>query len=218
MHRQHVLVKSLQIIETFNSVSVIATDKAALLTQNQLTVTHLSWDTQGVYEVEPSTLAHRERNGVPNAPDRVQIQAFQDLLLGAALCNNAEIQMGDGTPETESELHVIGDDTDTALYKLCANRCSINIVDMRRANPRLKVSPLNPLNPFMISAHQLQSDDRTVLVIMKGAPDAVIQRCSTYMTNGNEILPFNDERKELLSNRQQGLSKTIRTDMKVIIL
>ena len=51
MYRQRVLVKSLQIVETFNAVSVIATDKTGTLTQNKMTVTHLLWDTQGVYKV-----------------------------------------------------------------------------------------------------------------------------------------------------------------------
>jgi P-type E1-E2 ATPase len=53
MYRQRVLVKSLQIVETFNSVSVIATDKTGTLTQNKMTVTHLLWDIQGVYNVPP---------------------------------------------------------------------------------------------------------------------------------------------------------------------
>ena len=51
MYRQRVLVKSLQIVETFNAVSVIATDKTGTLTQNKMTVTDLLWDTHGAYSV-----------------------------------------------------------------------------------------------------------------------------------------------------------------------
>lgn len=52
MYQQRVLVKSLQIVETVNSVSVIATDKTGTLTQNKMTVTHLLWDKNGVYTVQ----------------------------------------------------------------------------------------------------------------------------------------------------------------------
>lgn len=54
MYRQRVLVKSLQIIETFNSVSVIATDKTGTLTQNKMKVTHVLWDTNETYKVSLS--------------------------------------------------------------------------------------------------------------------------------------------------------------------
>jgi magnesium-transporting ATPase (P-type) len=73
----------------------------------------------------------------------------------------------------------------------------------------------------MISANQLQSNDpsvvesdRTVLIIMKGAPDIVIQRCSAYKTNENGISPLNDKMKGYLLNRQEALGKANQIDVK----
>ena len=54
MSSQQVLVKSLQTIETFNSVSMICTDKTGTLTQNKMTCTHLLWDVNEEYQV-PTT-------------------------------------------------------------------------------------------------------------------------------------------------------------------
>jgi sodium/potassium-transporting ATPase subunit alpha len=66
----------------------------------------------------------------------------------------------------------------------------------------------------MISANQLESirssipgKDRTVLVLLKGAPDIVIQRCSTYKKNNDEIVPLDNEMKKALFNRQEDLGK-----------
>ena len=271
MYRQRVLVKSLQIVETFNSVSVIATDKTGTLTQNKMTITHLLWDTHGVYKVpvpqaipaKPETLlqtlrrlssgvvetARRfsvgavtvvrkmssgninqpqrmqsfeddEKNAISDPAEEVRIQAFRDLLLGAALCNNAEKQMvqdaqiGQDASQMKSELRVVGDAADTALYNLCVDRCYVDIERVRKVNPRLKVLPFNSSNKFMISANQLESldlsipeYDRTVLVMLKGAPDIVIQRCSTYKTDQGEILPLTPELKKKLFDRQEDQGK-----------
>ncbi len=272
MYRQRVLVKSLQIVETFNSVSVIATDKTGTLTQNKMTITHLLWDTHGVYKVplpqampaQPETILQtirrlssgvvetarrlsigattmvrklssgninqpqrmtsfeddNYRNNIPNEASEVRIQAFRDLLLGAALCNNAEKQMvqdaqiGQDVTEMKSELRVVGDAADTALYNLCVDRCFVDIEKVRNVNSRLKVLPFNSSNKFMISANQLESvdpsipeKDRTVLVLLKGAPDIVIQRCSTYKTNDDEIVTLDAEMKKKLFNRQEELGK-----------
>ncbi len=272
MYRQRVLVKSLQIVETFNSVSVIATDKTGTLTQNKMSITHLLWDTHGVYKVplpkaetaKPETLLQTIRrlssgvvdtarrlsvgaatvvrklssgninqprrmpnfnddnivNNIPDEASEVRIEAFRDLLLGAALCNNAEKQMvqdaqiGQDVSQMKSELRVVGDAADTALYNLCVDRCFVDIEKVRQVNPRLKVLPFNSSNKFMISANQLETmdssipeRDRTVLVMLKGAPDIIIQRCSTYKKNNDDVAPLGAEIKKRLFNRQEELGK-----------
>ena len=61
MFKQHVLVKSLATLETFNSVSVIATDKTGTLTMNLMTVTRLLWGSSQEYvvpTVERALLSH----------------------------------------------------------------------------------------------------------------------------------------------------------------
>jgi sodium/potassium-transporting ATPase subunit alpha len=272
MYRQHVLVKSLQIVETFNCVSVIATDKTGTLTQNKMTVTHLLWDINGVYKApmprrkseENNTffeairslssdvieltrrlsenavkLARRLSSGtrdqsehlplvnnntekfdVPHEASEIRIQAFRDLLLGAALCNNAEkqivkdVELGQDEAKMKSKIKLVGDAADTALYNLCVDQCSVHIEKVRNVNPRLKVLPFNSSNKFMISANQLETldlsipkRDRTVLVTLKGAPDIVIQRCSTYKMSNNDVAPLDDKVKKTLATRQEELGK-----------
>jgi len=244
MYNQRVLVRSLQIVETFNAVSVIATDKTGTLTQNKMTITHLLWDTHGTYEVplpqyEPpkeetilqtirrlssgaletvrrlsvdaATVVRKlstgninelqqmpsvnvnNKSNLSSDASQIKIEAFRDLLLGASLCNNADkqlaqdAQIGQDLSKMKAELRVVDDAADTALYNLCVDRCSVDIDKVRDVNPRLKVLPFNSTNKFMISANQLETSDpslpernRTVLLTLKGAPDIVIQRCSTY--------------------------------------
>jgi sodium/potassium-transporting ATPase subunit alpha len=157
---------------------------------------------------------------MPSEASEVKIQAFRDLLLGASLCNNAEkqlvhdAQIGQDFTKLKSELRVVGDAADTALYNLCADQCFVDIEKVRDVNPRLKALPFNSSNKFMISANQLETLDssipeknRIVLLSLKGAPDIIIQRCSTYKKDNDEIVPLDNEIKKALFNRQEDLGK-----------
>jgi sodium/potassium-transporting ATPase subunit alpha len=66
----------------------------------------------------------------------------------------------------------------------------------------------------MISANQLETldstiseENRTVLLTLKGAPDIVIQRCSTYKKDNDEIVLMDNEIKKTLFNRQEDLGQ-----------
>ncbi|CAF1250241.1 unnamed protein product [Didymodactylos carnosus] len=269
MYNQRVLVKSLQIVETFNAVSVIATDKTGTLTQNKMTVSEILWDTQNVYKVPvpeyipaqdetiidtvrrlsvgayntarrlsmgAASVVKRLSSGnltqvtqhetnpdiaLPSLASEVNVQAFRDLLLGAALCNNAEKQfvqeaeLGGDIGNMKSELKLVGDAADTALYNLCVDRCFIDVDKVRKVNPRLKALPFNSANKFMITGNLLESlelppsedDGRDVLITLKGAPDMVLNRCSTYKTNDNIVLNLSQDIKQRLVERQEELGK-----------
>jgi magnesium-transporting ATPase (P-type) len=273
MYQQRVLGKSLQVVETFNSVSVIATDKTGTLTENKMTVTNILWDTDGEYKVieyekeelipkatmqqtiprlsigalniphrgmvrvapvaerlssgtanqsqfKPSFSLSNSRNNKLDVASEVKTEAFHDLLLGAALCNDAEkqlvqdAQLGQDISKINSELRVVGDAVDVALYNLCVYQCQMEIDEVRCLNPRLKILPFNSSNKFMISANRLEQHDLsslhsecTILITLKGAPDIVIKRCSSYKTNDDQILPLSTQVKEKLFDRQETLGK-----------
>ncbi|CAF1102441.1 unnamed protein product [Adineta steineri] len=66
MYKQKVLVKSLATVETFNFVSIIATDKTGTLTMNQMTITAILWGNQGeymvsIYNIDDNTVVNDKR-------------------------------------------------------------------------------------------------------------------------------------------------------------
>lgn len=192
MYQQHILGKSLQIVEMFNFISVVAADKTDTLTENKMTVTDILWDTDAEYKVIGSeeeelikkatiqqttgdlpikapNITHRGVVRVAPVVERLssgitnqsKLEVFRDLLLGAALCNDAEkqlvqdTQLGQDTSKVDSELRFVGDAVDVALYNLCVYRFHMEIDEVRCLNPRLKILPFNSSNKFMISANRL---------------------------------------------------------------
>ncbi|CAF1597587.1 unnamed protein product, partial [Adineta ricciae] len=247
MTQQRILGKSLQIVESFNSVSVITTDKTGTLTRNKLVVSEIFWDTGCEYKIigneegkpvtnvaKPHTLrrlsvgslsehphptakvspaVQRSPVVVESVEDPARVEVFDDLLLGAALCNNAKIRIVKDAPHKHSitkinaELHVVGDSVDIALYNLCVYQYQMQIDEIRCLNPRHRTLPFNSANKFMITANRLESHKNIVLLTMKGAPEIILHRCASYKTNDGRLLPLTSEIKDKFLHRQEMLSR-----------
>ncbi|CAF1039319.1 unnamed protein product [Adineta ricciae] len=225
MYKQKVMVKALATVETFNSVSVIATDKTGTLTMNQMTITALLWGKQGEYlvpihsnkvENQPSS-NDRKRSSLDSA---ATCGAMKDLIFGSCLCNNAAKQSainGGHVEEAAADdaIQLVGDAADVALYRLCTDKCSVDIERMKQVNPRINSVPFNSKNKFMITANLLEktsadtNTDDTVLITLKGAPDFVLSRCSTYKQDDtDEALPITEEFRNTIQERQEELGKS----------
>ncbi|CAF1379338.1 unnamed protein product [Adineta ricciae] len=87
---------------------------------------------------------------------------------------------------------------DIALYNRCVYECQMKIDEIRCLNPRFKILPFNSAKEFMITANRFESHRNTILILilMKGASEIVIQRCSTYKTNDGQIVPLTIDIKE----------------------
>ncbi|CAF3193766.1 unnamed protein product [Rotaria socialis] len=236
MYKQKILVKSLATVETFNTVSIIATDKTGTLTMNQMTITAILWGRMGEYLVpihvnEDKTVETEERatnSSRPSFTVKSESNTMNDLVLGACLCNNATKQSSssdneDGsenpameTNHEESSEHttkLVGDAADVALYRLCQDTLAINIEHVRVVNPRINAVPFNSKNKFMLTANLLEKTEmntnENVLITLKGAPDFILSRCSTYRDDqSNSEMPITTEFKESIQRRQEKLGRS----------
>ncbi|CAF3428739.1 unnamed protein product [Rotaria socialis] len=236
MYKQKILVKSLATVETFNTVSIIATDKTGTLTMNQMTITAILWGRMGEYLVpihvnEDKTVETEERatnSSRPSFTVKSESNTMNDLVLGACLCNNATKQSSSSDNEDGSEnpametnyeessehtTKLVGDAADVALYRLCQDTLAINIEHVRVVNPRINAVPFNSKNKFMLTANLLEKTEmntnENVLITLKGAPDFILSRCSTYRDDqSNSEMPITTEFKESIQRRQEKLGRS----------
>lgn len=187
MARERAVVKRLASVETLGSTTVICSDKTGTLTLNQMTVTQLvvagiNYRVDGLgYGDEGSIRATGPTDGDAGADsaDVATDGALTSALTAAVLCNDAHIRTGDdGRPQ------LVGDPTEGALV-VAARKAGLDPDDLRGASPRLDEVPFDSAVKFMATLHP-RGGDGTLLVV-KGAPDVVLHRCtSTRLPNGVE--------------------------------
>ena len=172
MARHNAIVKRLASVETLGSTTVICTDKTGTLTLNQMTarelVTHgRTWHVTGEGYEPTGTIGD----------DGEELPQTRDVLLPVVLCSDATI-----TADGELE----GEPTEGALL-VVGMKAGIDPDEARRRHPRENAIAFDSSRKYMATFHTLDDDEPVVLV--KGAPSVLLDRCvSWWGADGREEL------------------------------
>uniref|UniRef100_G1RSV7 Sodium/potassium-transporting ATPase subunit alpha n=1 Tax=Nomascus leucogenys TaxID=61853 RepID=G1RSV7_NOMLE len=91
-----------------------------------------------------------------------------------------------------------GDASESALLKFIEQSYS-SVAEMREKNPKVAEIPFNSTNKYQMSIHLREDSSQTHVLMMKGAPERILEFCSTFLLNGQEY-SMNDEMKEAFQN------------------
>ncbi len=202
MAKKNVIVRRLAAVETLGSVTVICTDKTGTLTQNQMTVKRLILPEKDI-EVEGE--GYQPKGRFLQAGGKVLEKIDEDLALllkGAILCNNAELQKDAG-----GNWEIIGDPTEGALLVLGA-KAGYQKREIEGEYPRIREFPFDSDRKQMSTIHRMKDGNNIILV--KGAPDQVINHCAYYQKNGEKEELDASVKADILSKNQQLAQKALR--------
>jgi Ca2+-transporting ATPase len=174
MIRRHAIIRKLPAVETLGCATVICSDKTGTLTQNKLTVTRLKTVTAEYRPAEYQT-------GLPLPND------LQRLLEIAVLCNNA-------TLENQATTDWLGDPTELALLAV-AKRWGLEQGRLARIRERLQEIPFSAERKRM-SVWVKDRQGMGASLLVKGAPDLILDRCLRMLTpNGCAFLDIDNRNR-----------------------
>lgn len=183
MAKKNCLVKNLEAVETLGSTSTICSDKTGTLTQNRMTVAHMWFDGR-IVEADTS-------DDQTNATYSRNDPTWLALARISMLCNRAEFKVDqEDVPVLKRECN--GDASESALLK-CVELSIGNVIQFRQRNKKICEIPFNSTNKYQVSVHETEDpNDPRCILVMKGAPERILDRCSAYLKDGHEY-PMDDQ-------------------------
>lgn len=159
MARRNVLVERLSAVETLGSTSLVLTDKTGTLTENRLRAAELVVDAEAVVLTEAVVLSDRGPTS----------ETARRLIETAVLASDAV-----ATPEP------VGDPIDVALVAL-GEQLGVRRAALLDETPELCELAFDPRTKLCATEHRTTDGVR---IAVKGAPEAVLARCSHALGDG----------------------------------
>jgi len=234
MATKMVLVKQLEGVETLGSTSCICSDKTGTLTQNIMTVVEIVYAGSGSaeirecgtpytnnrYDCEEDNPAFQKllRCGVlcnvcffdeGTKFEEIEDPVTKKKTSGEKIPFRSKKVQGDGSVIETINWEPRGNASEAAMIKFA--QPIRDVEEWRSKNTGVFKIPFNSANKYQVHIHQQEEHAKGAenkgprVVLMKGAPERVLKRC-TKIQVGNKIIDMTDEERENINRLQDKLS------------
>ncbi len=211
MATQRAVVKRLSSVETLGSASVICTDKTGTLTRNEMSIVSVTTPsiTADISGVGYQPIGRATHDGVPLAD--ADLTEVELVLEAGSLANDALLRR-----TSDGDWEILGDPTEAAF--LVAER-KLGRTEVRQQRyRRVGEIPFDSRRKLMTTVNTDArpgdagaGDERGFMLVTKGAPDVLLERCTHERVAGH-VLPLTDERRRQVSEQVDGLAdRSLRT-------
>lgn len=186
MARRNALINRLSAVETLGATSIIGTDKTGTLTENRMTLRRVMTAGDDTEITGSAFERHGQfhRHGKAIRP-REHPQLAEALRIGV-LCNTASLPH-DGRIED-----AVGDPMEVALL-VAGQKAGLVREDVIEESPELREEAFDSETKMMATYHR---DGDRVLVAVKGAPEAVLPLCRSYLAEDGEA-PMDEKARHM---------------------
>lgn len=207
MAARRALVRRLPSVETLGAVTVICTDKTGTLTRGEMTVREIvtsesGYSVTGVGTEPRGEFLRRDLNSGSAASPRALDADLRQLLLTGIRCNNAAVNLLDGT---ETRWEMVGDPTEGALL-VAGMKAGL---DLKRDGTRILLERPFDSERRLMSVLARESDG-SVRLHVKGAPEAILERCRFELCGGVVRALTTERRQQVLEMSRQLASRALR--------
>lgn len=186
MARRRAIIRKLPAVETLGSTTVICSDKTGTLTENQMTVQEImAGSEQFVVSGSGYTPSGKilNKDGAVDAP---RSAALTECLRAGLLCNDSALI------EEDRGWAVHGDPTEGALI-VSAIKGGLSAGVEQKQLPRIDAIPFESQHQYMATLHDKGADNPR-LVYVKGSVESVLERCTSVLDSGGQIISLDKGR------------------------
>jgi Ca2+-transporting ATPase len=202
MAKRNALIRRMPAVETLGSTTVICSDKTGTLTKGEMTVRQLYLNNQSI-----------DVTGVGYEPkghlkiNEIKVDSHQKIFslwgMASILCNDASLEKA----REGGNWHIIGDPTEGALI-VAGEKAGFRQDDIREKYPRVSELPFSSERKRMSTVHQ--SKEGKKLVFTKGAPEIILERCSSIHENGTPQRLSLDKKRQIHEINEKMAAQALR--------
>jgi len=186
MLKHDALINRLSAVETLGTTTVVCTDKTGTLTENRMTLKEIRIPDEACREIAVQHDPEIRFRCGNDAAAPAELPVLREVLTVGVLCNGARLGEGDDGDR--------GDPLEVALLK-AGKKAGFDRSSLLETLAEIRVVPFGRDTQMMASYHR---DNGSIRLLVKGAPEAVLECCSRIQRDKSDSELDSAERRRWL--------------------